>query len=301
MTAGQAPSRREIADAGVRASLGKPVRTSELRSALVAALGGPADVPAPASSSGPGLGIRVLVVEDNQVNQLVATGLLESLGCTVDVASDGIEAVERLTGSHEYAAVLMDCRMPRLDGFDATRQVRAQEPADRRVPIIAMTASALEGERERCLAAGMDDYLTKPVDPAELERVLREWVRPVGRHLEAGVLDPDRIALLDELRKDGVTFFERTAASFTGRVGEQLTAIRSAVESDQATSLLTAAHQLKGSALNLGLPRVARAAARLEALGLDGHTTGARPILAELVAEVDLAVGALQRATSRNR
>jgi two-component system sensor histidine kinase/response regulator len=255
------------------------------------------------------------VVEDNPVNQLVATGLLESLGCTVDVAGDGVEAVERLTRPHEYAAVLMDCRMPRLDGFDATRQVRNSEPVGRRVPIIAMTASVLEGERERCLAAGMDDYLTKPVDAAELERVVRQWVQPAAVRptvampaperapwsSETDVLDPERIEMLDELRKDGVSFFERTAASFMGRVGNQLMAIRDAVDRDNAMSLLTSAHQLKGSALNLGLPRVARAAARLETLGIDGQTNGAGPILTELTHEVEVAVAALQRATTRNR
>jgi CheY-like chemotaxis protein len=256
----------------------------------------------------------VLVVEDNQVNQLVATGMLVNLGCTVDLAADGIEAVERLGRPHDYAAVLMDCRMPRMDGFDATRQVRRQEPDGRRVPIIAMTASALEGERERCLAAGMDDYLTKPVGPAELERVLREWVQLAGppaagaapepgRRPKAGpgdahVLDRDRVEMLDGLVKDGVSFFERTAASFMGRVGSQLMAIREAVDRDNAMSLLTSAHQLKGSALNLGLPRVASAAEKLEALGIAGHTEGAEPLLVELTGEIGVAVAALQRATT---
>ena len=316
LTSDQSVTRQDVEDAGVRSSLSKPVRHSELRGALMTALGGPADVPVPASPSVPGLGIRVLVVEDNHVNQLVATGLLESLGCTVDLAADGIEAVERLTRPHDYAAVLMDCRMPRMDGFDATRQVRKLEPAGRRVPIIAMTASALEGERERCLAAGMDDYLTKPVDAAELERVVREWVQssgPVAAGVPAAgratgprpdvpddghVLDEERVRMLDSLVKDGVSFFERTAASFMGRVGSQLMAIRDAVNRDNAMSLLTSAHQLKGSALNLGLPRVADAAAKLEALGIAGHTTGAEPLLTDLTGEVETAVAALQRATA---
>jgi HPt (histidine-containing phosphotransfer) domain-containing protein len=184
-----------------------------------------------------------------------------------------------------------------------------------------MTASALEGERERCLAAGMDDYLTKPVDAGEVDRVLRQWaglsaVVPAGARDPAQrartedapgpvrdrvldrVLDRERIELLDELRKDGVSFFERTAASFMGRVGNQLLAIREAVDRGSAMSLLTSAHQLKGSALNLGLPRVAEAAAELEALGIAGHTGGAEPLLAELTSEIEVAVAALQRATA---
>ncbi|CAI9412632.1 response regulator [Nocardioides sp. T2.26MG-1] len=314
LTSDQTVTRQEVEDAGIQASLSKPVRHGELRGALLALIGGVPEQRAPSSPSTPGLGVRILVVEDNEVNQMVAAGLLKNLGCTVDVAGDGVEAVDLLTRPHEYAAVLMDCRMPRLDGFDATRQVRRHEPVGRRVPIIAMTASAMEGERERCLSAGMDDYLTKPVDTTELERVIREWAlpeagpaagaaeedgAPVGP--EDGVLDPDRIAMLDGLRKDGISFFERTAASFMGRVGDQLVAIRDAVARDDAMGLLTSAHQLKGSALNLGLPRVATAAQRLETLGIEGRTTGAGPLLAELTADVEVAVAALQRATTRKR
>jgi two-component system sensor histidine kinase/response regulator len=168
--------RQQVADAGIRTSLSKPVRQVELHDALLGLLA-PRPLPSRArrGGAGPDLGVRVLVVEDNPVNQMVATGLLENLGCTVDVAEDGIAAVERLSGPHGYAVVFMDCRMPRLDGFDATRRIRAQEPPGERVPIVAMTASALEGERERCLEAGMDDYLTKPVDAGEVERALRSW------------------------------------------------------------------------------------------------------------------------------
>ncbi len=310
LTSDQTVTRDEVEAAGVRASLSKPVRHGELRGALLALLGEAVERPAPTAASGESLGVRVLVVEDNEINQMVAAGLLQNLGCTVDVAGDGLEAVELLTRPHEYAAVLMDCRMPRLDGFDATRQVRRREPVGRRVPIIAMTASAMEGERERCLASGMDDYLTKPVEPAELERVIREWALPAEEETataesdgdpEEGVLDTERIAMLDGLRKDGVSFFERTAASFMGRVGDQLMAIRAAIARGDAMGLLTSAHQLKGSGLNLGLPRVAEAAQALETLGIEGRTDGADPLLTHLTAEVEIAVAALQRATTQHR
>src|SRR6478735_1488191 len=247
LTSDQGVPPQEVRDAGLHASLDKPVRHSELYDALVGvAAQEPSEEPASAPRrTGPSLGLRVLVVEDNQVNQLVATGLLENLGCEVEVAADGIEAVDRLAGEHGFAAVLMDCRMPRLDGFDATRAVRAREAKSdgRRVPIIAMTASALEGERERCLAAGMDDFLTKPVNGTELERVVRRWTgtrlserRTTGRTSTEDepvatrpVLDPDRVRMLHELKKDGISFFERTAASFISRVGDQVVAIRDAV------------------------------------------------------------------------
>ena len=315
LTSDQTVTREEVENAGVHASLSKPVRHGELRGALQALLGETTTRPAPAPTGGPGLRVRVLVVEDNEINQLVAAGLLENLGCTVDVASDGVEAVQLLSRPHEYGVVLMDCRMPRLDGFDATRRIRRQEPVGRRVPIIAMTASAMAGERERCLDAGMDDYLTKPIDTGELERAIREWAPADGDppsdpsecdgprlgEAAAGVLDAERITMLAGLRKDGVSFFERTAASFLGRVGDQLLAIRDAVDRADAMALLTSAHQLKGSALNLGLPRVADAAARLEALGIAGSTTGAEPLFTAVTDEVEVAVAALQQATAGDR
>jgi CheY-like chemotaxis protein/HPt (histidine-containing phosphotransfer) domain-containing protein len=231
--------------------------------------------------------------------------LLESLGYHCEIAQDGVEAVEMLTHPHRFAAVLMDCRMPRLDGYDATRRVRQSEPERTRVPIIAMTASALEGERERCLAAGMDDFLTKPVGRAEVDAALRRWVHradPLGDGAAdasdgtAAVLDQARVKMLDELRKDGVSFFERTAASFLSRVDEQVQGIHDAVVARDPERLTAAAHLLKGSALNLGLPLVGEAAARLEELGDEGRTDGTAEPLARLAHEVGRGVAALHEA-----
>ncbi len=320
---------RSVREAGIRAALSKPVRHSELLDALVdtvAAGLGEHDV-APARLRGPALGVTVLVVEDNHVNQLVASGLLEGFGCTVEVAGDGAEALRMLRTPHRYAAVLMDCRMPTLDGFDATRAIRARETNGERVPIIAMTASVLEGERERCLAAGMDDFLTKPVDAGDLESTVRRWLEPrpaldpapdpapatprtappepSGRSEVSGepdpggapVLDAARVRMLDELRKDGVSFFQRTAASFLTRVGDQVRAIEAAVEAQDAAALTGSAHALKGSALNLGLPRIGAAAQRLETLGDTGRTDGAAPLLLALTHEVARGSAALRAAT----
>ena len=305
--------RRLVAESGADGALSKPVRHSELYDTLVATMAAGMErtpVPEPAASV-PSLGITVLVVEDNPVNQLVATGLLENLGAEVALASDGLEAIGLLAGDHPYAAVLMDCRMPRMDGFDATRAVRAAEPAGVRVPIIAMTASALEGERERCLAAGMDDFLTKPVDAAALERVVRRWTGPQVEPVPLAtaepaaeapvtgiVLDPARVRMLDELRKDGVSFFERTAASFIGRIDDQLAAIQDAIDARDANRAFTSAHLVKGSALNLGLPLVAAAAARVEAHAEGGTVDGTAVMMLDLGREVSRAVAALKDATA---
>ncbi len=119
---------------------------------------------------------QVLLVEDNVVSQKIATAFLRKLGCLVQVASNGAEALSLISADRErYSAVLMDCQMPVLNGFDATRALREIERANpqlRRVRIIAMTANAMTGDRERCLEAGMDDYLSKPVDPARLAALL---------------------------------------------------------------------------------------------------------------------------------
>ncbi len=155
--------------------LTKPVRTSAMLECIDRAQGhmpsheppSPADPAASTRQIGRSFGARVLVAEDNAVNQRVARRFLERLGCEVDVAGDGAQAVEAM-GRSSYDFVLMDMQMPIMDGLQASGRIRANEHADRRVPIVALTADAMVGTLERCLAAGMDDYLTKPLDAKRL-------------------------------------------------------------------------------------------------------------------------------------
>ena len=168
---------------GVRGYVNKPVRQADLLQAIAAALG------EHAADAGKGLGEgearqpaapsrgHILVAEDNSVNQKVAVLLLHRLGYRVDAVANGMEAVIALRSVH-YDAVLMDCQMPEMDGFEATREIRVQEGGARHTVIIAMTANAMEGERERCLEAGMDDYISKPVRTEVLSAALEKWVRP---------------------------------------------------------------------------------------------------------------------------
>jgi len=174
-------------DAGVDAFLTKPVGRAELlrclarlaAGAVPAAAGDPATRRAPATARG----TRALLAEDNEINRLVAVAMLEDEGCEVRVALDGREAVDAWARG-DVDIVFMDCQMPNVDGYEATRLIRAQEAARapgerrRRVPIVALTANAMTGDRERCLDAGMDDYLAKPFRRAELAAVLACWVRP---------------------------------------------------------------------------------------------------------------------------
>jgi CheY-like chemotaxis protein len=136
----------------------------------------------PGDSAEPIFCARVLIVEDNAVNQMVAARLLEKLGCRVDVAANGRQAVEMLE-LQPYDAIFMDCQMPEMDGFEATREIRRREGLSLHRPIIAMTANAMLGDRERCLDAGMDDYVSKPVRKADLAEALE---RNLPKNVKAG-------------------------------------------------------------------------------------------------------------------
>jgi CheY-like chemotaxis protein len=172
--------------AGVSAYLTKPVRPSQLFDCLAMVMSGSATAgPSPGARSlvtrhslneaAAASRARILLAEDNAVNQMVAVRMLENLGYRADVAADGREAVEALSRL-PYAAVLMDCQMPAMDGFEATAAIRKREGTTCHTPIIAMTANATHEDREQCLAAGMDDYLSKPLTPELFEEVLRRWV-----------------------------------------------------------------------------------------------------------------------------
>ena len=170
----------------VAASLPTPMREGHLYDRLVRLMGDVVETPdGPVADPGvrsdvSGGGARVLVAEDNTVNQLVARRMLEKLGYRADVAANGAEAVDALIRI-DYVAVLMDCQMPEMDGFEATREIRRHESRLRRTPVIAMTAAATERDRERCFEADMDDYVTKPVRLAELGVVLARWVPAASR------------------------------------------------------------------------------------------------------------------------
>jgi CheY-like chemotaxis protein len=177
--------------AGFSAYLIKPARESQLLNALItvwhnqsvssphlvtrysvadaAAIGFSGEPTQPVFSA------RVRIVEDNAVNQTVAARLLEKLGCRVDVAANGREAVE-MTSLLPYDAIFMDCQMPEMDGFEATREIRKREGSSVHRPIIAMTANAMQGDRKRCLNAGMDDYVSKPMEKADLIEALKRYL-----------------------------------------------------------------------------------------------------------------------------
>src|SRR6185437_6877848 len=276
--------------AGFDAYLTKPVRQRQLYDCLSLVLDG-----ASASAGSTGFGSaplvtrhtvseaqaqrrgRVLVVEDNIVNQKVAAKMLEGEGYRVDVVANGREAVEAVART-PYALVFMDCQMPEMDGFEATRLIREREAwlvqrdaqdesraaSDERcgpshIAIIAMTANALHGDRERCLAAGMDDYVAKPVRREDLEAVLARW-RPAGvgaagegatalpekGHNGAAIVDPEVLAELRQLDDTG-DLLGTLVVHFLDETPQRLAAMQTALRQGNAAALAEAAHALKGS------------------------------------------------------
>jgi two-component system, sensor histidine kinase and response regulator len=291
---------------GIARHLVKPLTPSELLNAVLLALGESLEpVGAPAPERGPAMSrrLRVLVVEDNAVNQMLIVRLLERLGHELVVCSNGQQAVEAYE-TEAFDLVLMDVQMPVMDGLTATtiiRQHEARHPDRRRLPIIAVTAAAMRGDRERCLTAGMDDYLTKPIKPEDLTAMLGRLFPDVTAAPARGIaaesapdvpfdlttaltyVDGDR-ALLDEL-----------LATFTQDTPVRLEAIRHAATGWAATELIREAHTLKGVLKVLGATKAAGLAKELEALGRAGDVKGAREAVAGLTREVEQILSALVR------
>ncbi len=255
---------------GVSAFLVKPVRQATLLKAITQMFG-EGVTPAQAVEAGQlKLRGRVLVAEDNPTNQKVIVMRLTRLGCVVDVANDGLEAVDACS-SNSYDLILMDCQMPVMDGFQATRAIREQ--GSRRVPIIALTANAMEGEREKCLDAGMDDYLAKPVRPEDLVDKLKQWLGALADPLSQPLPGPavsklgDQLdAFVDEMRdsqtsREDIDSLLLVVLESTPPVLKRLV---KSVERREEQPACFAAHNLKGTFATIGLSDLARAVAVVE-------------------------------------
>ncbi|HEX7672096.1 MAG TPA: response regulator [Polyangiaceae bacterium] len=312
--------RATLEAAGIRACLPKPLRQSSLLetlSALMAPL--PSLVPgasvaphAPHPSSAPGrpsasaaLKARVLAAEDNEANQEVLLGIFDYLGCDLTMVSNGRAAVEALEASPAFDIVLMDCQMPEMDGYEATRMIREVEARKGRprVPVIAITAHALAGERDKVLGAGMDDYVTKPIDIELLRRRIEHWLGAAqatgaapaldsGEGTSSGattsapppsLLDMSVIAQLKMLASPKrPAFFSDLVEKYVSDTGKYFDALQMAVSGRDNESLRECAHAMKSGSRSVGAARVSHLADRLEALGASGTTLGAEPLLMEL-------------------
>ena len=303
--------------AGVTAYLEKPIRKAQLYRALVEALAPAASAASRSSSAAPPsprFAGRVLLAEDNPVNQEVALGLIEALGVRADVAASGQEALARVA-SVRYDVVLMDCQMPELDGFAATAEIRRGE-AERggHLPIVAVTAHALDGDREVCLAAGMDDYLAKPFTRAQLAAVLQRWLPAAGPGRPEGTgpiaptaalggtevaagrvsLNPQALAAIGRLSDQGTALVGRVIGAFLADTPARLAQIRDATHAGNAEALRKTAHALKSSCANVGAERLATFAAELEAIGKSGALAGASALVERSDAEWPQVVALLE-------
>jgi two-component system sensor histidine kinase/response regulator len=238
---------------------------------------------------------RVLLVEDNSVNQLVALGQLQRLGHECVVASAGGAALD-LVRTEVFDLVLMDCQMPDMDGYEATRQIRRMDGAAGRVPVIAITAHALPGEREKCLAAGMNDYLAKPVSLEQLGAVIRLWASkrsesqtaepdPAMEGDEHHVLDRERVSSFLAITRTQSGFLDGLVKTFRQDVPSRLDALRAAASNGDAEDLALAAHALKSSSGTVGAKRMYAVAATLERDAIDGRLDGATASIDLLAAE----------------
>jgi CheY-like chemotaxis protein len=298
--------------AGLASALVKPVRASQLFDAISRVLSRTEGVAEPlrvatrdGGSSAPErsaavMSARILVVEDNPVNQQVACGWLRKLGYRADVAGNGFEALEALERI-PYAAVLMDCQMPEMDGFEATAELRRREGTTR-TPVIAMTANVMQGDRERCLAAGMDDYVPKPVRLEDLDAALRRWLpgsdpsilaaardyesaRESLSHTgpEAPAIDPGLLARLEQLNRPGhdgeVT---QLIDMFLEDTSRRLTLLHHAAACQDAGTLLEVGHALRGAASHFGLSPLVELCERLEGLARAGALGGASEVVTDL-------------------
>jgi signal transduction histidine kinase/CheY-like chemotaxis protein/HPt (histidine-containing phosphotransfer) domain-containing protein len=296
------------------ASLTKPLRRSPLLSCVthVMTLQPEAAMPAPPAGSASAvaapaaraLGPKILLVEDNPVNREVAVGMLESLGCTADAAENGWLAL-KLMATETYDAVLMDCQMPVMNGLAATGEIRRREQSSgaTRVPIIALTANAMEGDRKRCLDAGMDDFLTKPFTQQQLATQLRRWLA-LRALPEAGRRDLSRIPLIDAGVLRNIAALAKPALLnsmidlYLQHSPGWVAAIETAAANMQSNALSQAVHTLTSSTSNLGGARLAMVAKECEVLVREGGITQAAPIVARIGNEHQEFCAALMRERS---
>jgi CheY-like chemotaxis protein len=268
-------------EAGIDHYLQKPVRRTRLLETVAEAMGA-TTAPEPAGERDEPLrqasGDTILVVEDNVVNQRVIEAMLAKRGYAVELAANGREALTMLS-MRSYALVFMDCQMPEMDGYAATAAIRGRESGSRRLPVVAMTAHAMKGDRERCLAAGMDDYLSKPLRPRELDAALERWLGAPAPAAEPEALAPagDPFdALLDDARMsvfrvDYPEIVPQLIELFVESTPPLLDELRAGAEAGDDEAVRRAAHKLKGSCQNIGASFLARLAHDVE------QAAGARP------------------------
>ena len=312
---GQDVGPEEVVQAGISSWLTKPIRQSILYDCIIQAVSTANSTVKTQSSDEPDeeavgakMSARVLLAEDNPINQIVAQEMLDSLGCSVDIVENGRSAVSAVSTSC-YDVVLMDVQMPVMDGFEAAGEIRALEESGEiagPVPIIALTANAMQGDRKRCLAAGMDDYLSKPFTPEQLQEVIQRWLSKEERKTNAGLnfapveserqseaesqemdalLDQDALNNIRSLQKaGGSNVLAKVIDAYIQHSPSLVEALQQATgEEGSPEALQQAAHSLKSSSANLGAVCLAECCKKLEEIGRNGSLEGTSELVGKVM------------------
>jgi CheY-like chemotaxis protein/HPt (histidine-containing phosphotransfer) domain-containing protein len=301
---------KRLVDIGFSGYLTKPVKAHRLFDCLVNAIAPSAEIDLslanPTKNQASVIdnrelaSLKILLVEDTPINQKVGLNQLRVLGCAADVANNGAEALS-MVALKKYDIVLMDCQMPILDGYEATQELRRleatnaagkMEPA-RKTVVIAMTANALKGDREKCLAAGMDDYISKPISIEKLKSVLQNWSAQLkvespkfkGEELQNSASDLESVVDLARLREIAgadLDFEREILEAFVVDTGGYLEAAKSAIASGDVETLARRAHQIKGVSATAAVRLMPDMAAELQTMAESSDLEGATKIIAEL-------------------
>jgi len=297
---------------GFAASVSKPILEARLRDALTSALGR-RTAPEPRTTAHPpprrriviDSQARILLAEDNPVNREVALAILGQFGLTAQPVFDGVQAVKALQ-NNAYDLVLMDCEMPEMDGYEATRRIRDPQTGalNPRIPIVAVTASAMPGDRERCIRAGMDDYLSKPIEPDELAQVLAKWLGSTRHASDGGNPQPaapapaesvfDEAGLLKRLMGNR-PLAERLVRTFLNDLPSQLEMLRKQLEGGDFPSARRQAHTIKGAAANLSAGALRAAAFEAEQAAQAGQLANLAQLLPAVEHEFERVKAAMGR------
>ncbi len=323
---GQSGDVQRFAEAGFNAYLNKPVRKSDLFNTLATVLSNahqPLDTRPIVTRNlaretkrrnikTPGLSGHVLVAEDNQVNQQIARATLQKKGLTVEIASNGVEVIEAVK-NYFFDLVLMDVQMPEMDGFEATRAIRELEAKSqkKKIPIIAMTAHAMKDDRERCIQAGMDDYISKPMKPDSLAELLKNYLQgSSGSEGNTSEREDSQVERTDAVTEEREVFRELELLSRLGddhnlmrelleevlkELPKRLHNLKLAAENNNAQDVRFYAHSIKGMAGNIAAIRMRETAFQLETMGANQELSGMEELISELENEFELLKTELNR------
>ncbi len=300
-SSGNREDSEQLRDIGFDEYLSKPVKQSQLYNTLLNLINAPVKKTSESIQERPKKemgnhaaaeeSLKILLAEDNIINQKVAAKILGNMGFSLKIAENGLEAIKLLQDEY-FDLVLMDVQMPELDGLSATRRIRSAKVSvrDPEIPIIAMTANAMKGDREICLEAGMNDYISKPIDPVKLRETILRWGRVSGVEMSGSLKNQpdtdssifDRDGLLERLGGDE-EFLTEMVVLFLKETPEQIKSIATAIENQDSNETRKTAHTLKGASANIGAVELASVAKELEFSAKDDNISSASEIFSALV------------------